>query len=224
MNISPLLLQLYLHVQIQKVKYSRALFIVLIVIILDQVSKIYVKTHFLPGEDMRVLGDWFHLHFIENEGMAYGMKISEGVWGKLALSTFRLGAVIFGFYLLKRLINKGYKKMTIVCGALILAGALGNLIDSMFYGMIFTPVNYHRPEIASFGNGTGAFMQGRVVDMFYFPLFEGQFPSWLPIWGGQNFEFFQYVFNVADAAVTTGVLILVLFQKKLVHQRVATTN
>lgn len=219
-------------------KYRNALLIVLLVIVADQALKIYIKTHFANGDDVRIMGNWFRLHFIENEGMAYGMKLSESVVGKIVLSSFRLVAVIFGFYLLKRLINKGYGKGILICGSLILAGALGNLIDSMFYGLIFSDSPYscfsgnydsmasllrdHNKEavahFTNFGHGYGKFLQGKVVDMLYFPLLETDMPKWVPFWGGRTFIFFEPVFNIADAAISLGIITLLLFQKKLVHE------
>jgi signal peptidase II len=218
-------------------KYRNALLIVLLVIVADQALKIYIKTHFANGDDVRVMGNWFRLHFIENEGMAYGMKLSESAIGKIVLSSFRLVAVIFGFYLLKRLINKGYTKGIIICGSLVLAGALGNLLDSMFYGLIFSDSPYscfsgnyeslqsllqnHNKEavaqFTSFGQGYGKFLQGKVVDMLYFPLLETTLPGWVPFMGGRTFIFFEPVFNIADAAISIGIITLLLFQKRLVH-------
>ena len=227
----------------KRVKYRNAILIILLVIIADQVLKIYIKTHFCNGDDVKILGGWFRLHFIENEGMAYGMKLSESVFGKLILSTFRLVAVVFGFYLLKWLVNKGYGKGIIICGSLILAGALGNLLDSMFYGLIFTDSpyscfsgnynnlhsmlqNHNQVAVAHFirfGQGYGKFLQGKVVDMLYFPIIDTNLPAGIPWIGGKNFIFFEPVFNVADAAISIGVLTLVFFQKRLIH-KVKTEN
>ena len=185
------------------------------------------------------MGGWFRMHFIENEGMAYGLKISESVIGKLLLSSFRLIAVVFGFYLLKRLITKGYGKGVVICGSLILAGALGNLLDSLFYGLIFTDSpyscfsgnydsltsmlhNHNREAVAhltKFGAGYGKVLQGKVVDMLYFPIIDTQLPSWIPFLGGKSFVFFEPVFNIADAAISIGVLTLVFFQKSLLHKK-----
>jgi signal peptidase II len=181
------------------------------------------------------MGHWFRLHFIENEGMAYGMKLSESPIGKIVLSSFRLVAVCVGFYALKWLLNKGYSKGMLICGSLILAGALGNLLDSMFYGLIFSDSPYscfsgnynsihdllqnpNKDAIAhftSFGHGYGKFLQGKVVDMFYFPVIETTLPGWVPFWGGRSFTFFEPVFNLADAAISVGIFTLLLFQKRL---------
>ena len=225
-------------------KYRNAILIILLIIIADQVLKIYVKTTFSNGDDVKILGGWFRMHFIENEGMAYGLKISESVIGKLLLSSFRLIAVIFGFYLLKRLITKGYGKGVIICGSLILAGALGNLLDSLFYGLIFTDSPYscfsgnyesltsmlqnHNKEtvahLTKFGTGYGKVLQGKVVDMLYFPIIDTQMPNWVPFLGGKNFVFFEPVFNIADAAISVGVLTLVFFQKSLLHKKETETH
>lgn len=200
-------------------KYRHAIFIVLFIIIIDQALKFYIKTHFYYGEEVNVIGNWFKLHFIENEGMAFGMKLSQASIGKLILTLFRLVAVVFGFFLLKRIVVKGYSKGAIICGALILAGAMGNLIDSIFYGMIFTESSFHVAKLVPFGNGYGRLFHGRVVDMLYFPIVDTKMPGWVPFVGGKNFVFFEPVFNIADAAISIGVLTLVFFQKKLIHKR-----
>ncbi len=219
-------------------KYRKAILIVLVVIIADQLLKFYIKTHFANGDDVKIFGGWFRLHFIENEGMAYGMKLSESVVGKLLLSSFRLIAVVFGFYLLNKLVRKGYGRGVIICGSLILAGALGNLLDSVFYGLIFSDSPYscfsgnyeslHSmmqtqnkvavAHLTKFGQGYGKFLQGKVVDMLYFPIMETKLPGWVPFMGGKNFIFFEPVFNIADAAISVGVLTLVFFQKRLIHK------
>lgn len=189
-------------------KYRSALLIVFLVILIDQVSKIYVKTHFYNGEEVNVIGHWFRLHFLENPGMAFGMQFSKTEAGKLILTSFRLIAVIAGFVALKKLEVKGYGRGVMVCGALILAGALGNLIDSLFYGLIFTESSFHVAQLVPWGKGYGPLFHGRVVDMLYFPLFRTRI-------GGREFEFFEPVFNIADAAITIGVLTLVVFQKRM---------
>lgn len=161
-----------------------------------------------------MIGDWFRIHFIENEGMAYGLSFG-GAWGKVMLTLFRLVAVVFGFYLLRKLIRLKYHKGLIICGSLILAGALGNLIDSMFYGLIFSASTYD--QIAQFlppGGGYAGFLHGKVVDMLYFPVFEGFLPSWIPFKGGDYFIFFQPVFNISDASISIGVITILIFQKK----------
>lgn len=199
-------------------KYRHTLLLILLIIIADQWLKIYIKTHFYKGVPYKVIGDWFQLHFIENNGMAFGMKFSEGDVGKLILTTFRLVAVGFGFYVLKQLVNKKYSRGALICGSLILAGALGNLIDSMFYGLIFSESSYHIAKFVPFGQGYGKFMHGQVVDMLYFPLVETKMPEWMPLVGGKVLSFFDPVFNIADAAISTGVITLLVFQKKMIHK------
>jgi signal peptidase II len=206
------------------VKYRYALLIILLVIIADQWSKIYVKTHFYYGEEVLVMGNWFRLHFIENNGMAFGMKFSQGDMGKLLLTSFRLITVGFGFVVLKKLVIKQYSRGAIVCGALILAGAMGNLIDSMFYGFIFSESSFYMAKFVPFGEGYGKFLHGQVVDMLYFPMVEFRIPESLPLIGGKTFSFFDPVFNIADAAISTGVITLLVFQKKMIHTPKAVTN
>ncbi|MBS1629421.1 MAG: lipoprotein signal peptidase [Bacteroidetes bacterium] len=200
-------------------KYRNAILIVLAILIADQVLKIYIKTHFVLGEYVDVSGDWFKLLFVENKGMAFGMKISDSSWGKLILTLFRLGAVFAGFFILKSLVRKHYSRGLILCGTLILAGAAGNLIDSIFYGMIFSESIFHVAHFTPWGQGYASLFHGQVVDMFYFPIMQGTWPSWMPVWGGDEFRFFEPVFNLADASITTGVLVLLVFQKKLLHKK-----
>lgn len=196
-------------------KYKHILFIVFLILILDQAIKIYVKTHFYIGESVNVIGSWFQLCFIENEGMAFGMKIMDSSAGKIILTLFRLVAVTFGFFWVKTLVKKGYGKGLLICASLILAGAAGNLIDSMFYGLIFTESHLQVARFVPAGHGYTSFLHGKVVDMFYFPLIDTQWPSWVPIWGGKSLRFFEPIFNLADAAISVGVITLLLFQKRL---------
>lgn len=192
----------------------------LAILLIDQVVKIYIKTHFYPGMagQVNVMGDWFKLHFLENEGMAFGMKLSQSYWGKLILTLFRLVAVVAGFFILRTLVRRGYSRGMIICGALILAGAAGNLIDSIFYGVIFSESSYHVARFVPWGQGYAPLFHGRVVDMLYFPMIHGHWPGWIPGIGGREFEFFEPVFNIADASISIGVLTLVFFQKKLLHK------
>ncbi len=205
-----------------KIKY--VVFIIATIIIVDQALKIWIKTSHPTGEVVRVFGmDWFRLHFIENPGMAWGWKFGNET-GKMILTLFRLAAVIFGTWYLGQIVKKQYKKGFIVCAALIYAGALGNLIDSMFYGMIFdkglhydSAINEYLSYsgIAQFTSpGYSSFLHGSVVDMLYFPMFNGNFPSWIPFVGGDSFEFFSPVFNISDASISVGVITLLLFQKR----------
>ena len=166
-----------------------------------------------------MLGTWFKLHFIENKGMAFGMTILDAPVGKLILTLFRLLAVVFGFFLLKRFVNKGAHKGLIICGSLILAGALGNLIDSIFYGMIFSESSFHVAKFVPWGEGYADIFYGRVVDMLYFPIVDTTLPEWFPIKGGERFTFFDPVFNIADAAISCGVITLLLFQKTFLNNQ-----
>lgn len=194
------------------------------IIIVDQGLKIWIKTTHPTGEVMRVFGmDWFRLHFIENPGMAWGWKFGNET-GKMILTLFRLVAVIFGTWYLGRIVKQQYKRGFIFCAALIYAGALGNLIDSMFYGMIFgkglhydATINNYIPysDIAHFStHGYSSFLHGSVVDMLYFPIIDSHFPSWFPFVGGDKLEFFSPIFNIADASISLGVITLLLFQKR----------
>jgi signal peptidase II len=188
------------------------LLIVLVVLILDQWSKFWIKTNMFLGEEFPVLGDWFIIHFTENNGMAFGIEFGFE-YGKLFLTLFRIVVVaIIGFYLF-RLPRKTTSTGLLVTGALIFAGAVGNIIDSVLYGVIFDE-SYN--QIATFLPESGGYapvFYGKVVDMLYFPLIEGFFPDWLPIWGGEHFLFFRPVFNVADSAISVGIFSLLLFQR-----------
>lgn len=179
------------------------------------------------GESIPMLGNWFYLHFTENNGMAFGLEFS-GEYGKLALSLFRIIALIFiGWYTLK-LVKKDAPAGLLICMGLIFAGALGNIIDSAFYGMIFSESYFSQvATIFPEGGGYGTFLHGKVVDMFYFPILRGFYPLWFPFWPGQEFIFFRPVFNVADASITLGVFSLLIFQKRLFafeHQEAAAVN
>ncbi len=190
--------------------------IILLVVLVDQALKFYIKTNFYLNEHHNVLGTWFRLHFVENEGMAYGWKFG-GEAGKMMLTLFRLGAVVFGVWYLGSIIKKKQHKGFIVCAALIFAGALGNLIDSMFYGLIFDESAQGSFAVAKIFpvHGYAGFLHGKVVDMLYFPIISDvHFPTWVPIWGGEEFEFFRPIFNIADASISTGVITILVFQKK----------
>ena len=199
-------------------KLKHVIYTVLVVLFLDQLLKIYIKTHFSYGEEHNVIGNWFKLHFIENEGMAFGMKFGEH-WGKLFLTLFRLVAVAWGFYFIQNtLIKEKYSNGLIFCASLILAGALGNSFDSVFYGKIFTESSFHVAKWTAWGQGYTDMFHGRVVDMLYFPILKGTYPTWFPIWSGEDFEFFRPVFNLADAAISGGVISIFVFQGKMLSK------
>lgn len=194
---------------------KRTIFLIIaLIVIADQALKIFVKTHYHPGEPHPVLGNWFQLYFIENEGMAYGWKFGGG-FGKIALTLFRLLAVIFGIFYLKKINEKKYHRGYVFCVALVFAGALGNLIDSMFYGLIFDKSSFETYAVAKIFavHGYAGFLHGNVVDMLYLPLFHvTQLPKWIPFFGGKPFSFFNYIFNIADASVSIGVICILLFR------------
>ncbi len=196
-------------------KGKHVILIILCILIADQALKIWVKTSMHYHEERMMLGEWFRLYFIENEGMAYGWKFG-GQWGKIFLTLFRLFAVIFGSWYMKRIIEQGYHKGFVICASLIYAGAAGNLIDSLFYGMIFTGSEIGGPLATMFPQqGYAGFLHGHVVDMLYFPLIENYIlPDWFPVLGGEPFTFFQPIFNIADASISVGIITLLLFQKK----------
>ena len=186
------------------IKARHVTLIILLVVVADQALKFYIKTNYYMNEHHNILGNWFRLYFVENEGMAYGWKFG-GEAGKMMLTLFRLGAVVFGVWYLRSIIQKKYNKGFIICAALIFAGALGNLIDSMFYGMIFEESAQGSYLVAKIfpAHGYAGFLHGKVVDMLYFPVISNvHFPSWIPIWGGEEFEFFRPIFNLADAAIS----------------------
>ena len=200
--------------------------LILILVFIDQAIKIYVKTNFYYGEE-RLVFDWFRIHFIENPGMAWGLKLGKGDMGKLALTLFRLAAVVWGTFYIKRIIREKYHPGFIVSVGFIYAGALGNLIDSLFYGVIFEksdPVMQNIANAFTAQSGYAGFMFGHVVDMWYFPIIRTTLPDWLPIRGGKYFEFFSPVFNTADVWVSTGVISILVFQKKFFKKTNATAS
>lgn len=184
-----------------------------VVLLADQLLKIWVKTHMHLGEEFAVLGDWFIIHFTENKGMAFGLEFA-GDNGKLFLSLFRILAVVaIGYYLVKLSKEKAPDGL-LASIALIMAGALGNILDSAFYGIIFNDSFNQVASLFPEEGGYASFLHGDVVDMLYFPLMEGIFPDWFPIWANENFIFFRPVFNIADSSISVGVGLIIIFQKK----------
>lgn len=204
---------------------KKPLIVIILVLLIDQCIKLYVKTHMMLdesfpmfGESSGALRERFFIYFTENEGMAFGWKFA-GEYGKLFLSIFRILAVAgIGWYL-RDLVRKKSHPGFIISIALIFAGALGNIIDSAFYGLIFSDSHYEVATMFPEGGGYAGFLHGKVVDMFYFPVLKGQFPGWFPIWSGEDFVFFRPIFNFADASITAGVLAILIFQKRFFAKR-----
>lgn len=184
--------------------YIKPSIAIILVLILDQTLKTWIKTNMFIGQEFNVLGNWFIIHFTENNGMAFGMEFG-GELGKLTLSIFRIIAVAGIGYGLVHLIKKKYHRGLILNVALIFAGALGNIIDSVSYGLIY---------------GYEKLFHGRVVDMLYFPIIQGNFPNWFPIWGGEEFIFFRPVFNIADASISLGVILILLYQNRYFKEEI----
>ena len=196
---------------------KKSILLILLIIILDQALKIWVKTNMVLGQEYHILGNWFIIHFIENNGMAFGMEIA-GKFGKIILSLFRIAAVVgIGWYLI-HLIKQKASTGLIITISVIMAGALGNIIDSAFYGMIFSNSYYHVASMFPAEGGYSSFLHGQVVDMFYFPVLKGTFPDWIPFRGGDNFIFFRPVFNIADSSITVGVTLILIFQKRFFNK------
>ncbi|WP_318343710.1 lipoprotein signal peptidase [Flagellimonas baculiformis] len=196
---------------------KKSLLIIILILLVDQISKVYIKTHFILGESHDVFG-WFKILFIENEGAAWGTKLSDLLpisepAGKLVLTIFRIFAVLGIGYWLWDIVKKQSPRTLILAVSLIFAGAVGNIIDSVFYGLIFDHSNGQVATLFS-DNPYGSLFHGKVVDMLYFPLIDTTWPDWVPSVGGNRFRFFEPVFNIADTAISTGVGILIVFNKK----------
>jgi signal peptidase II len=196
-------------------KYKLPIITVLTVLFIDQCIKLYIKSNYPIGEVCRIFGDWSRITFTENPGMAFGLEFG-GNYGKLALSLFRIVAVFAGVFYIKKIVNEKEHKGFIICVSLILAGAIGNILDSAFYGLLFgESTEYQVAQFMPAEGGYTGFLQGHVVDMFYFPMYEGNFPNWFPIWSGEHFEFFNAIFNFADMSISFGVGIILVFQNRL---------
>jgi signal peptidase II len=210
------------------VKGRHVALLIAFIILADQALKFYIKTHFYLYEEHKIFGEWFRLHFVENEGMAWGWQFG-GDFGKIILTLFRFFAVVFGTFYLRSLIKKKYHWGFIACASLIYAGALGNLIDSMFYGLIFNesdPFMQNVAKLVPYGTGYAKFLHGKVVDMLYFPLINTKYPNWVPRYGGQDFMFFEPVFNLADASISVGVISILIWQRRFFpkHETPANTG
>ncbi len=204
-------------------KKAIAITTVVLSLIIDQVSKFWVKLTMKSGDEFSYIGNWARIHFVENEGMAFGMSFGAGI-GKFLLTFFRIIAVLFiSYYLSQQIKNKNASKGFVFALALILTGAMGNIVDSIFYGQIFSG---SEEQIATLfpAQGYASWFHGRVVDMFYFPIYRGILPNWIPFFGGKFFEFFQFIFNVADACITIGVFIILIFQKKFFKEEYPEIN
>ena len=193
---------------------KKAISLIILILLIDQILKIWVKTHMVIGEDIPIFGKWGMLHFIENNGMAFGMEMG-GKPGKLILSIFRIIAIFAIAWFLNSIIKKNAYLGLILAVSAILAGAIGNIIDSAFYGMMFSE-SFHEPAVMfPSEGGYSSLLHGRVVDMLYFPVINTRWPEWSPYRPGESLIFFRPVFNIADSAITCGVFAILLFQKKM---------
>lgn len=201
----------------EMMKKKRSRYILLLIIVLlavDQITKIYIKTHFTLGEGIMVLGDWFQIRFIENPGAAFGFEFG-GDFGKLFLSLLRIVLIGFGAYYLVRMLKKSVKPGILIAVALVLCGAVGNLIDSIFYGEIFSESTpFQVATLFPEGGGYASWLHGNVVDMLYFPIIDTVLPQWVPFWGGEPFVFFSPIFNLADTYISVAFIYLILFERK----------
>ena len=197
--------------------FRNVLIFIFALLILDQILKIYIKTHFLLGEEVSVIGHWFRLNFVENIGMAFGLHL-KGAIGKFLLSIFRIIAASAIMWYLLKIIREKKPLLYIFAIALIFAGATGNIIDSMFYGLVFESSSVYgsgADPAVLFGGSYAGFLQGKVVDMFYFPILQGHYPSWIPFKGGEQFLFFRPVFNLADSYISIAVVMIIIFQRRM---------
>ena len=195
-------------------KGKQVTLIVLLLLILDQAVKLWIKTHMTLGDSIPVFGSWFQIYFIENNGMAFGMQLG-GTFGKFALSSLRLVLIGFIIYYIIKLIKTDASRGILTGMSLILVGAVGNIVDSMFYGLIFNESTFTTTaSMFPYGGGYAPFLFGKVVDMLYFPIIDTTLPDWVPFWGGEHFIFFRPIFNIADSCITIGVTYLLIFHRK----------
>jgi len=193
---------------------KKAILLIVVILVADQILKFWVKTHMHLGEEIPLFGKWGMFHFVENNGMAFGMEMG-GKTGKLILSSFRIIAIFAIGWFLNSIISKKVNLGLILAVSAILAGAIGNIIDSAFYGIIFSESFYQPAVLFPPGGGYSSFLLGKVVDMLYFPVINTHWPEWSPFRPGESFVFFRPVFNIADSAITCGVISILLFQKKM---------
>ena len=197
---------------------TKSLLLIFLILIADQVLKIYIKTHFMLGVEVVIAKNWFIIHFVENNGMAFGFEFGDNI-GKYFLSIFRIAAIGALAWYLTKLWKRELPFGIIACFSLILAGAAGNLIDSAVYGLIFNESHGQVATLFPEGGGYTSFLLGKVVDMFYFPLIETRFPGWFPLWGGQEFIFFRPVFNIADSAISVGIVSIFIFYRSFFDEK-----
>jgi len=196
----------------------KSILIVVLILLLDQTLKIWIKTNMMLGDEIVIAKNWFIIHFVENNGMAYGFEFGNNI-GKYFLSIFRLIAIgAIGWYITK-LWKREVPFGLIACFSLIMAGAMGNMFDSAFYGLIFNESYGHVASLLPSGGGYSSFLLGRVVDMFYFPLISGHYPHWFPFVGGDDFIFFRPVFNVADSSITVGITLILIFYRRFFEEK-----
>jgi len=197
---------------------TKSILIILLVLLFDQLLKFWIKSNMMLGDEFIIVKNWFIIHFVENNGMAFGLEFGNSI-GKYFLSVFRIIAVgAIGWYIAK-LWKRDVPFGVIACFSLIMAGAIGNILDSAFYGLIFNESYGQVATLFPAGGGYSSFLQGRVVDMFYFPLISGNYPSWFPFVGGNDFIFFRPVFNVADSSITVGIISILIFYRHFFDEK-----
>lgn len=200
------ILVLYQHLRLKKY-----IILIVVILIIDQCLKFWIKTNMYLGQEYHIAGNWFIIHFTENNGMAFGMEL----FGKKFLSLFRIGVMFALAWYVRHLYQTKAHKVYTTAMALIFAGAVGNIIDSIFYGRLFSSSEFAVATFLPDGGGYAGWLHGKVVDMFYFPIIQTHFPQWFPFWGGEEFIFFRPVFNIADSAITAGVLLIILFNRSI---------